>query len=385
MEGSLVKGCVKLDEQNKWMQLQSFLKEYEDMYEDRDQAVEDFLRFYKGEEMENNYIKMEESMNVLEQAMMTEALRKKKNLIERSLEIWPENLDAQIYQAFMLEGETAFELLDALDRLVDNYNQKQLKQVKEGGYYDSDNRAYFRLLKARVTLCLEEALHSQGIRYAQEGLDLEEMDPMGFRYDLMSFYVLTDDYKAARALFMKYGSDDTALAFNVMTSAVLNRDLSYARNLIQTIQEEIPDIYKLFKNNRATMEKYLNEVHPAYFQPGTLEEIVVAMQPLVSLYYSSEALMTFVRDNISMPTNHSQPKTFAEQSAAYPYMSDDDFMEHYPEWFAGIDLHRAYIIYQAGYDTLEKLENATYKDITAIPGIGKATAEQLRDNGFKLP
>lgn len=376
---------MKLDEQNKWMQLQSFLKEYEDMYEDRDQAVEDFLRFYKGEEMENNYIKMEESMGVLEEAMMTDALRKKKKLIERSLEIWPDNLDAQIYQAFMTEGDTAFQLLDALDTLVENYKQTQKEQPKEENYYEPDNRAYFRLLKARVTICLEESLFTHGIRYAQEGLDLEEMDPMGFRYDLMSFYVLTDDYKAARALFMKYGSDDTTLAFNVMTSAVLNRDLSYARRLIQDIQEEIPDIYKLFKNNRATMEKYLNEVHPAYFQPGTLEEIVVAMQPLISLYYSSEALMTFVRDNISMPADHSKPKTFAEQSEAYPHFSDEDFMEHYPEWFAGIGFHRAYIIYQAGYDTLEKLENATYNDITSIPGIGKATAEQLRDNGFKLP
>ncbi len=368
--------------QNKWMQLQDFLSKYEDLYENRDLAVEDFLRYYKGQPMHNLFIKMDQSMDKLEEARQAPALVKKKALVQEALDIWPENIDALTYQAFIESDDNAFVLLERLDQISETYLQNNQERIIESGYYDLENRGFFRLLKAQVTLCLDEFFHTNGIEYALQALELEASDPLGFRYDLMSFYVLTDDYKSARALYMEYGSNDTMLAFALMTGAVLHRDLDYAKILLAELQERIPDMYKLFSEQFFLHDSTLNSLFEGeVMRIGTLDEIVFAIRPLLPLYYHSDALMRFVRENLKVPKEFLDAEEAVSPSG---YYWDEAFQKMYTECFVGIDQHRAYLIYQAGYDSVDKLHEATYNDITNIKGIGKATAEQLRENGFEL-
>ncbi|MBG9982385.1 hypothetical protein HZY86_04595 [Aerococcaceae bacterium DSM 111020] len=368
--------------QNKWMQLQEFLNHYEELYENRDQAVEDFLRYFKGEPMQNSLIKMNQSMDKLEEAGQAPALIKKRALVQEAIDIWPDNLDALTYQAFIESDDNAFVLLDRLDKIGETFFQKKQEKIYESGFYDLENRSYFRLLKAQTTLCLDESFYMSGIDYASQALQLEPSDPLGFRYDLISFYVLIGDYKSARALFMEYGSDDTMLAFSVMTGAVLHRDIDYAKILLDELQKRCPDLYKLFSDDFMTKDSDMDSMFENdVMRVGTLDEIIFAMRPLLPLYYHSDALIRFVTENIKFPEEYSNNRDVETLSE---YNWNEAFQKLYKECFAGIDQHRAYLIYKAGYDSIEKLQQATYKEITNIKGIGKATAEQLRENGFEL-
>lgn len=384
------KGVYALIDQNKWNDLQGFLNDYEGLYENREQAVEDFLRFYKGEEPLNKLIKMNQSIDTYTRATYTTGTLKKKRLIEKAVKIWPNNIEAKTQLAF-LEYDDTFNLLDALDKIVDEYRQRQAELEVDDFFpnymvEDVERDMYFNLLILRLSICREELFYADGLRYAKEALPLDEFDSYGIRYDLMNFYVLVGDYKAARALYMTYGSNDTILAFNVMTAAILNRDLSYARTLLAEIQTAVPDFYMLFEEGDVPLEISVTKQQAMQaYQKGGIEEIIVALIPLLNIYSTSNAVFQFIRENMTIPEKRNKFKKSVPSTEPYAYMFDRDFLAIYFDCFADIEQHRAYIIYQAGYDTVEKLKNATYEEIIGIPGIGKVTVEQLRRNGFKLP
>lgn len=372
-----------------WSDLQKFLVDYEQFYESRTHATEDYMRLVQGKSMKHSEIKQIISMEYFDQSLVESKVVKDNKNLEKALQIWPLNLHARVYKLLVNDNQIIAEKLKKLIALEKEY----FPWVENGQISEINYEAYLRLVKTINGLCRETGLYSIGEQYALKGLGMEPDDPLDYRYDLANFYVYLRRYTALRALYLKYDSNDFTLTMNVIFAAILHLDFDYAKDLLKKLNRRIKNLYLLFdpETFNLILEEIISGNELGDDMDVSIEKAALAIYPLLSLYSSSEILLDFFDMHLEYSySNYDDPYVYDKdyfgqiQEEKDGHYFDTEFKEFASEYFQGIEDHRSYLIYKAGYNTVEALQKATFEDIIAIDGIGKVTAEKLRDNGFPL-
>ena len=214
--------------ENIFRQLEVFLEQHSDEYENIDEAINDYVaRFNDGliGEIEDDTSR---ALDLLDEAMESDDADERLSLLEAANQLEPDNLD--IYCALCLERYDDIEAVSLIEEKTNEYFKTHRQFIKEASYAGIENRPYFRARKLLLDFYKEQFLLGKAENVAREILRYNPNDNLGVRYSLMAIYVLSFQHKKARTFFKKdsmHQKDDQML-FYLAVIQNLEGDFNYS-------------------------------------------------------------------------------------------------------------------------------------------------------------
>lgn len=244
-------------------------------------ALSQFMPQYQASAVEDiTKQNAETSDDFLELAESAPTKKKALDYAKKSLELDPDNLDAEVFIA-ELSATSNEKLLDKYKKLVDKATRKMTRQ----GYFSEDavgkfwlileTRPYMRLRANYLDILIKSMKIHLAIYECEEMLRLCEGDNLGVRYRLMHLYVYLEDEKSALGLLERYPEEGTQFLLPLSMLYYKLGDLKEAAKYLKALEEVNKDTLKFFNgivNGR--LEKFIEGRGPYGYQPFTIEEFI---------------------------------------------------------------------------------------------------------------
>jgi tetratricopeptide (TPR) repeat protein len=195
-----------------------------------------------------------------------------RKLMQRALQLNPNNVDALLY-LFDGAGLAGEEELQALRNIVAagerDLGAEAFKNWVGGFWGVVETRPYMRARK-RLAECLRDGGRiEEAIREYEEMLRLNPNDNQGLRYILMPDYLMLSRLDAAEKLFSKYKECEysTAFAWCRVLERFLSTDLPDAAKALGVARKQNPHTEAYIKGQRKPPREM-----PGLYQPGSKDE-----------------------------------------------------------------------------------------------------------------
>lgn len=358
------------------LRLQAFLEERAGDFDNIEKAIGYFVETYNAslQEGKTDFMSNDRTraLEYLEKGIFAVEPYEKRDFFKKAYELDPDNLD--IVAALTLEEYDVHEAHAKLEKIVDQYYRDHQARIKESAYFNIDNRPFFRV-KVQLMLYYKSQLrYPEAERLAKESLRLNKNDNLGVRYELMSMYVQSFQFKKVRSFFKSDPSyrEDEQMVLYLITSLVLEGDFPYARQEIQRLWDMSPSFIDYFSSENfgdAPAFDAMFEGHLEFYFEDSLEEV---FGELLDIYVRSGFLYQFIRETL----RDLDPDHFEK--------IENRLIDIYPDHFDDIQTRYIDILEKAGYWSLEDFGRASRRDILAIDGIGKGTVDKLEANGVRF-
>ena len=220
--------------------------------------------------------------------------KKKKEYLQKSLELDPDNLDAASMLAD-LEAKSREELLIRLHPLLERGNAL----MKEGGFFQNDKgdfwmvvetRPYMRLRYMYMKTLMDCGMMRKAIKEGEELLELCESDNLGVRFDLVHLHAFLENEDAAMLLCDKYeGERETQMLLPLSVLYYKREEFEKSVVLLKLLCKVNKDTKKFIRavQNEA-LDDYVDQMHPYSYQSGTISELLFDYISYLYLYDSVE-------------------------------------------------------------------------------------------------
>lgn len=376
--------------------LQAFIDENQGDYESIDATVAAFMEQY-NKNIRNNgamggsEISPEaESMMLMDEAEAESSPSKRRKLLKKALELWPENFEAEI----LLEQGDVTSQLKAFARIE---KREKDKWSKKGlvGWLNWEERPYWRLKQAYASYLFDVGLLLEAEKHFLEMLAANEMDNLGSRYNLMSIYARTYQWEKGRDLFAQVedAEHDMMMLVPMLCLAVAVQEYAFAKLLLRALLAFGLDLKRFFRDEVMPIEFIMANGLTDHYQPNSIQELSVAFYPLSPMLFGAEYIYQWLRENYQALTNRSGRKSpkqagdfadnanvikFPDGSRQENFYANEQFIA---SPFDGVYDKPREILEEHGFKTFEDFAKVTRASVAEIYGIGQATMKRLVDNG----
>ena len=312
------------------------------------------------------------AMDLMEEAIESKNPKVQLELLEKAKNLDPDNLD--IYSSWALVNYDDFKAYELIKEATDKYYSKNCEEIKEQGYYDIDNRPYFRSLKLLMEFYIKELLYKKAEDIGNAILRDNSNDNLGARYKMMSIYTNSYQYKKAIEFFNKnenYEEDEQMLVY-MITVLVFDGNESYAQQLLEKLVSISPDICEFFLAEDFERFRILSNYPNQYYSPRSKGSLAIPLSEISYLLDKSRYLYNFFRNSL-MEIN---PRYF--RIRGYTKLLQKS------EIFKDISDTVVLRLFEKKLMTLEDFKNVTEKEVLTLDCIGPVTIKKLKDNGIKF-
>ena len=142
--------------ENIFRQLEVFLEQHADEYENIDEAINDYVaRFNDGliDELEDDTSRV---LDLLDEAMVSDDADERLALLKEANQLEPDNLD--VYCALCFERYDDIEAVSLIEEKTKEYLKTHRRFIKEASYAGVENRPYFRARRLLLDFYKEQLL-----------------------------------------------------------------------------------------------------------------------------------------------------------------------------------------------------------------------------------
>ena len=245
----------------------------------------------------------ETAMDFLELADRAPSEKKRLQLIDKALELEPDNIDAQLIK--LQHGKLSpWEKLRETKNLLD----KARHRLEEDGYFSKDcigrfwgiqeTRPFMRAYCSYVYHLFNDGQMYRAMQGATEMLKLCQDDNLGVRYMLAHIYAHFEDEKGMNKLYKKY-PEPNSVHFALPQSLLQYRLGNDAEALkwLRQIYDANPDIKKFFtKYFRSPLSYYIEPRRGYLF--GTIEEFEDCVSAYEIVYGNTPSFFMWCREQV---------------------------------------------------------------------------------------
>ncbi len=245
-----------------------------------------------NKDFEDYLERMEMSDHILDEANCTYDKGLRNALIEKAIEICPENKHGYFLQIFYMPNTNT-----KLNKLNTSIKKEEDFLLKENFFEDKgsfwgihETRYYMRLLMEKSKVLSSMNKYNESIKVCKYMLLLNEYDNNGIRYELGGLYLfkgLLNEYKKLKEQY-----DENSLYFNFLDLLYYFKlnDLKKLNNQIKVVNEQNRYILNLVKNNKKVMEYS----HHGF---GTKEEAANIYNQYLFLLNDEEDFIQYIKEN----------------------------------------------------------------------------------------
>lgn len=233
---------------------------------------------------------LEKSDDLVNEAFNQKTKKLKKELLEKALEIYPENYDAERFLIF-LENDK-IKVLNNLKKLMKKVEDK-LKEEDPEIFEDSSDigymieaRPYLRIKYSYIRILIDLCRYKEAKAEAEEMLKLSERDGTGTRYTLIGLYIFFEEFKKAEKIIKKYDEDSLIM---LLLEAMMNfkkAEYDKFKECIRQIKMKNIDVIPVLKDKEEFNELMKYGEKADSYSPGSLGEVAVEFQKIKPLVYS---------------------------------------------------------------------------------------------------
>ncbi len=240
-----------------------------------------------------------ESDELLEEAYEAETEKEARNLAKKALEVYPDNIDAQVFLANMEKNPV--NRLKQLDWAI----EKARKILEEKGLLEEDNighfwgiietRPYMRARHSKLEELMMMGRYKEAVKESEELLRLCENDNLGVRSVLIGLYCYFEEFDKCEKLHKQYKEDYTISMLLPMTIMYYKKsDYKKAEKMLKEIDEINPFIAEYFVGE----VDFDSEDNPEYYSIGSEEEAYITFKENFYLIASVPSFTQFVVEKL---------------------------------------------------------------------------------------
>lgn len=240
-----------------------------------------------------------ESDELLEEAFEADTEKEARNLAKKALEVYPDNIDAQVFLANMEKNPV--NRLKQLDWAI----EKARKILEEKGLLEEDNighfwgiietRPYMRARNSKLEELMMMGRYKEAVKESEELLRLCENDNLGVRSVLIGLYCYFEEFDKCEKLHKQYKEDYTISMLLPMTIMYYKKsDYKKAEKMLKEIDEINPFIAEYFVGE----VDFDSEDNPEYYSIGSEEEAYITFKENFYLIASVPSFTQFVVEKL---------------------------------------------------------------------------------------
>lgn len=240
-----------------------------------------------------------ESDELLEEAFEADTEKEARNLAKKALEVYPDNIDAQVFLANMEKNPV--NRLKQLDWAI----EKARKILEEKGLLEEDNighfwgiietRPYMRARHSKLEELMMMGRYKEAVKESEELLRLCENDNLGVRSVLIGLYCYFEEFDKCEKLHKQYKEDYTISMLLPMTIMYYKKsDYKKAEKMLKEIDEINPFIAEYFVGE----VDFDSEDNPEYYSIGSEEEAYITFKENFYLIASVPSFTQFVVEKL---------------------------------------------------------------------------------------
>ena len=240
-----------------------------------------------------------ESDELLEEAFEADTEKEARNLAKKALEVYPDNIDAQVFLANMEKNPV--NRLKQLDWAI----EKARKILEEKNFFEEDNighfwgiietRPYMRARHSRLEELMMMGRYKEAVKESEELLRLCENDNLGVRSVLIGLYCYFEEFDKCEKLHKQYKEDYT-ISMLLPTAIMYYKKSDYkkAEKMLKEIDEINPFIAEYFVGE----VDFDSEDNPEYYSIGSEEEAYITFKENFYLIASVPSFTQFVVEKL---------------------------------------------------------------------------------------
>ena len=193
--------------------LEQFMREHNPKgMDEANELLQEFIKLYNGGELDYEDSPKVKAYELLEEASMTDNDKKREKLLEESLEIYPDCLEAKLILATDLERP--IKIIQEYEKCLD---EEKIRLTKEG-YFSKDNigifygiyetRPYITGMFSLANMYANAGMIGKSMNLCKEILRLNKNDNTGARYILMGLYAFMEDINNMKKLYSKFKEEN---------------------------------------------------------------------------------------------------------------------------------------------------------------------------------
>lgn len=385
------------NDNNIFRALQQFIDDHGDDFESIEEAIETFMSIYNQDGSLDDAFDIEmtpemESSELLELAMDEVDEKRRKELLNQAIELWPENWNAHLE---LIDG-TYIEEINQIRELEERAFESW-QETDQVGWLNFEERPYLSLKYMFAILLLKQGLLLEALDHFQAIYEMDEMDSLGSRYYLMSIYCRLYDWESAYELYSNTpypASTDDRMIFPMLVVSILTGNLTYAKDLFLDLEEANDQLHLLFMEDHWPVDSILNFAEADHYQPNSFSSLALALNDILPVIVSSEYIYEWMLAEYQSSEPHERvnvnDKVISFKGASKLYR-DQDQTDEFPyksyldvPVLEGVVHNAAETLQKMGLVTIEAYTKYTEKELLAVRHIGPKTIEQLKKNGVKF-
>lgn len=254
---------------------------------------------FKDEE----FIKREQSDDLLFEAYDEPIKSKAIKLARQALEINPDNIDAENFI-------TKFEVntIKKLERYKETLDKEQANLEQEG-FFNKENigifwglmetRPYMRTKHCYMLTLMELGRYTEAIKQGEELLELCKSDNQGIRYLIIGLYTVLEKFEEGEKIYNKYLDNSTFMLFPLSIMYYKKGDYRKSKKILKSIQENNEYILKYLKQEiKFTKAKIDNIENNGTYSWGSDAEAYLVVKDYKYLLETVPTFIEFVEREI---------------------------------------------------------------------------------------
>ncbi len=221
----------------------------------------------------------EQAQQLACQAMEMEDLDEALDLLNRALDLDPDNTDALAMVATLMASNDKERIaaLAAVVRRAEKNLGRSFFEENQGDFWAIvETRPYMRARATLVSLLIRTGCSGEAIAHCEEMLQLNPNDNQGIRDTLMGLYLKTDNLQGARELLDRYpGSFLAAFNWGRVLERFLSGDLEGAKKAFTTAHRA-----NRYVRDYLTGRKSMPQPFPEYYSLGDVNEAQVCVSEI---------------------------------------------------------------------------------------------------------
>ncbi|MEG0527933.1 MAG: hypothetical protein RR531_10510 [Longicatena sp.] len=293
-------------------ELEKYIQDHCEDERDLEKIGHEFMELYNTHKLpERNLSKEEQAQELVYELDDCQSEKEYIALLEKILELDPENLDALFLSLDVWE--------DDADEQYENLVRLGEKKMKEKGFCNEDSighywgiietRPFMRIKKAYLEYLMEHGKFMLALEEAKDMMRLCEHDNLGVRYSLITIYARLQQYEEAKNFFEQW---DEPSAFMYIPMIILNYQMNKREEAIQCYEEfqsYNKNCKKVFKKKGINIKQLEASVEAQMYAPFSEEEIYIALsQNICLLMENMETIMDFFVEHLVKATTSKKKK-----------------------------------------------------------------------------
>ncbi|MBK5262723.1 MAG: hypothetical protein JJE17_09160 [Peptostreptococcaceae bacterium] len=270
--------------------------------EEYNQAVKEFMNMHNSKTPEK---KGNDSLDYLEMAYEADNEEDTLKYAKKAFQLNKDLLDAEV-----LIAELTSESREELKKKYEKFIERTKNHLKKSGVLIDENighfggiletRPYMRLRHSYIELLISQGKFTKAIKECEELLVLSEGDNLGIRYKLISLYAFFEDKKNVISLHEKFDGEISSQMLLAIIALYYKLDEEKkAETYLKKLMTINRDIVEVFDDIEGFLEMIIDEdINIGMYQPGSKEELMVAISDSAFLYTTSPEFLFWIADRV---------------------------------------------------------------------------------------